>query len=226
MPITERHACFVRLPWNIVVIASFLLDAPLAGAADNSRLSPPLYVFEGDSMSVESPRSWPVQLARSNPKIRSSENVNVARRGTKTLLLHRDYLRQVEPIRPNKGRKAVYFLFMGSVDLARDTMPAEDIYRNLSWAWERARMEGFKVVAFTIKPAIGIKGYREEQRRRLNEMILANPSAYDGIIRTELLLPNPTDRALILPDGMHPTEAGHERIADAVDRLLGAKKWE
>lgn len=177
-------------------------------------------------MSVESPRSWPVQLARDNPAIRAGENINVARRGTKTLLLRRDYLRQVEPIRPKKGRKAIYFLFMGSVDLARDTMPAEDIYRNIAWAWAQAKAEGFKVVAFTIKPATGIKGYREEQRRRLNEMILANPSAYDGIIRTELLLPNPTDRALILPDGMHPTEAGHERIADAVDRLLGAKKWE
>lgn len=186
----------------------------------------PLYVFEGDSMSVESPRSWPIQLARDNAAVQAGESVNVARRGTKTLLLRRDYLRQVEPIRPAPGQKAIYFLFMGSVDLARDTMPAEDIYQNLAWAWRQARDEGFRVVAFTIKPATGIAGAREKEREKLNRLILADPSRYDALVRTELLLPDPRDRNVILADGMHPTEAGHKRIADAVNKLLGAKTWE
>lgn len=233
------HHCHFRLLPVAALTSSFLLLSSASCAAparapeqradrpsQQQITPPPLYVFEGDSMSVESPRSWPIQLARENAAVEAGDVANVARRGTKTLLLRRDYLRQVEPIKPAAGQKAVYFLFMGSVDLARDTMPAEDIYNNLAWAWARAREEGFRVVAFTIKPATGITGVREKEREKLNRLILADPSKYDALVRTELILPNPRDRMVLLADGMHPTEAGHKRIADAVNKLLGAKLWE
>lgn len=95
---------------------------------------------------------------------------------------------------------------------------------------ERAHARGILAYGATILP-FGGSFYdtpaREAARQTVNEWI-RTASAFDAVIDLDLALRDPANPTRLLPaaddgDHLHPSEAGHRRIAEAVDLSLFAR---
>jgi lysophospholipase L1-like esterase len=181
---------------------------------------PPLFVYEGDSLTAASANpanlnKWPAQLPILSPYFAQGTSHNFAKPGTKSSRLPGEFATQAHTVKPAKGQTGYFFVWAGTNDLARGAA-AEAVYENLRMTWQLARADGYKVVAFTVPPARAITGDQEISRAQLNGMILGDRSAYDLVIRAHDLLPNPSNTNLFLGDGTHLTRAGNTLIAKTV----------
>jgi lysophospholipase L1-like esterase len=118
---------------------------------------------------------------------------------------------------------------LGSVALTNPSLPPnpEDIAYGMSQIVERAHARGVKVIATTMGPAWGFRGYENIESKRLayNKWIREEGvKLVDGLVDFDLVLRDPANpshmNALYLTDGIHPNNLGHQAMADAVELLL------
>jgi len=187
---------------------------------------------------------WPDDLARrlhDNPKTANLAVVNAGIGGNR--ILH-------DQVGPNAGTAALarfdrdvlaqagakYLLILEGInDIGLATRPkdpidrvsAEDVIFGLSQLIERAHTHGLKVYVATIMPDEGLGIYYsdagEAERQAVNTWIRANKLA-DGIIDFDEVVRDPADPKRLLPaydgDHIHPNDAGHKAMADAIDLAI------
>jgi len=175
------------------------------------------YVYEGDSITEYTGSKWPEQLAILDGRVGIGKQYNVAISGETAQSMVSQYATQVAIHKPTKTGDDCYFLILAGTNDWFYSRTAAQIYGDLKTLWASARADGFKVVAMTIMPAT-FSGY-EGGAAAVNPLILSDPSLYDYMVRTDLVLPDPTDTDLIA-DGLHPTTAGQILIAKEVSRVL------
>jgi lysophospholipase L1-like esterase len=92
----------------------------------------------------------------------------------------------------------------------------------------QARAQGLKVIGATITPFQGWRSYNEEResaRQKVNDFIRTSP-AFDEIIDFDATLRDPSNPNQLNPrydsgDHLHPSDAGYEAMANAVNlRML------
>jgi len=103
----------------------------------------------------------------------------------------------------------------------------EDVENGLRQLVERAHARGVKVIGTTMGPAWGFRGYENIDFKRLayNEwMRTVGVTILDGLIDFDAVLNDPANPSHMLPqyltDGIHPNNAGHQAMADAIDLNL------
>ncbi len=104
---------------------------------------------------------------------------------------------------------------------------AEDIENGLRQLVERAHARGVKVIGTTMGPAFGFMNYQNVDSKRLayNQwMRTVGITILDGLIDFDAVLNDPSNPGHMLPqyltDGIHPNNAGHQAMADAIDLTL------
>ena len=105
-----------------------------------------------------------------------------------------------------------------------DPVSADDLIFGLTQMIERAHTHGIKVFLGTIMPDEGLGFYYSEageaERQAVNQWIRTTKLP-DGVIDFDQALRDPSDPKRLLPaydrDHIHPNDAGHKAMADAVD---------
>lgn len=181
-------------------------------------------VYEGDSLTDTSgagyPTNYPSQIPDYNFDIARAIQVNVATAGdqVQTFISGGQYTSQVQPHKPSSNKEKVIFSFMmGTNDLAAGRTPAQ-VYNDLKTVWAQAKSDGFIVVAFCItRSGISI---RDTGALVVNEAIISDPTLYDYVVRTDLILPNPSDTFYFQVDQLHLTAEGSKKVAKELNRVL------
>ena len=103
----------------------------------------------------------------------------------------------------------------------------QDVEYGLRQLVERAHARGVKVIGTTMGPAWGFRGYEAIDSKRLAYnawMRTVGVTIVDGLIDFDAVLNDPSNPSHMLPqyltDGIHPNNAGHQAMADAVDLSL------
>jgi lysophospholipase L1-like esterase len=104
---------------------------------------------------------------------------------------------------------------------------AEDVEYGLRQLVDRAHARGVKVIGTTMGPAWGFLGYENIDFKRLayNQWIrTVGVTILDGLIDFDAVLNDPANPSHMLPqyltDGIHPNNAGHQAMADAISLSL------
>jgi lysophospholipase L1-like esterase len=111
-----------------------------------------------------------------------------------------------------------------------EIVSAEEIITGLRQLVERARAQGLKVIGATITPVGGnrVPGVftpeNEAKRQAVNRWIRTG-GAFDGVVDFDRVLREPTDPTRIQTiydsdDGIHPSDAGYQAMANAIDLSL------
>jgi lysophospholipase L1-like esterase len=109
-----------------------------------------------------------------------------------------------------------------------DTVTPDELIFALSQMVERAHSHGIRVYLGTIMPDKGLSFYYTEageaERQAVNGWIRSNKLA-DGVIDFDKAVRDPADPQRLLPafdcgDHIHPNDAGHQAMADALDLSL------
>jgi lysophospholipase L1-like esterase len=181
------------------------------------------YLYEGDSMTdtVQGYRfNWPAQIVKLSKSASLTPQVNVATTAETVQMMGVEYITQVHPHAPNPNQNYIFFLLAGTNDAYFGHSPAQ-IYSDLKTEWKQARGDGFKVVAFCLPRSTMLM--RDTTNVKVNKLIIADLSQFDYLIRTDTLLPDPTDLTLWQTDGIHPNAAGSIKIAKEVLKVIGLK---
>jgi len=118
---------------------------------------------------------------------------------------------------------------LGSVALTNPSGPPnpDDLQYGLRQIVERAHARGVKVIGTTMGPSWGFRGYENIEAKRLayNQWMRSEGvKLVDGLIDFDLVLRDPNDpshmSALYITDGIHPNNAGHQAMADAINLFL------
>ena len=107
------------------------------------------------------------------------------------------------------------------------SIPLGDLIAGHKQIIQRARAHGLKIYGGTLVPYEGTQGWTketDETRQRLNNWILTS-KAYDGVIDFDAAVRDPAQRSRLLQkfdsgDHLHPSDAGYEAMANAIDLAL------
>ena len=191
---------------------------------------------------------WPDDLARrlhSNPKTSHLAVLNAGIGGNR--ILHSDIGTNAGPgalsrfDRDVLSQAGVKYLIIleGINDIgvgtgpvnAHDTVTPDELAFGLSQLVERAHTHGIKVYLGTIMPDKGLGLYYtqagEAERQTVNRWIRSTKIA-DGVIDFDKAVRDPADPQRLLPafdggDHIHPSNAGHQAMADAINLDLFAR---
>lgn len=180
---------------------------------------PGVIVILGDSMSCQGYDSlgihrWPEWMPEVSHAWTGYPLSNFAVSGVYTSFAL-DLYPAVHALRPTDATPGWLFCWTGINDVTAGLADAESIYGELKVLWRAARQDRFKVVAFTLTAYDQWTPAQFAVRDALNRRILSDPSLYDRVIRTDLILPDPSDPQLF-EDGIHPTDEGSRRIAGLI----------
>lgn len=216
---------------NKLTYLSILFIIILSGCKKASLIDPtpkPLvidqYLYEGDSITdtVKGyPFDWPAQLVKLSPSAAKTPQINVAYTGDTIEWMLGQYDSQVHPYAPTKSTQNFFFFVLAGTNDAFYGRNETQIYTDLKTEWAKARADGFKVVAFTITRSIDPK--RDTTLVKVNKMIKADTTKYDYLVKTDELLPDPTNTLLWQRDALHPNIAGSKMIAQEVLNVIGLK---
>ena len=114
---------------------------------------------------------------------------------------------------------------MGSAPMS-ETVTAEDMIAGLRQIIERAHEHGVKVIGCTIMP-FRTQPDRDAKRKAVNEWIRTG-KAFDGIVDFDKLVSDPASQfgwqaTFDSGDHLHPNDAGHKAMGEAVDLALFGK---
>ncbi|MFY1825957.1 SGNH/GDSL hydrolase family protein [Myxococcus fulvus] len=190
-------------------------------------------ITDGVGATVDQERSWPARLSQ-RLRGRGGRAVGVLNAGLSgNRLLDDGYgpngLRRFErDVLAQRGVKAV-ILLEGINDIGRpgEASGAARITQAYEQLIQRAKARGLKVYGGTLTPMKGhpyFTAANEATREAVNQWI-RTAGRFDAVIDFEAVLRDPADpdamRAALSVDGLHPNDAGHALMAEAVDlRLL------
>jgi len=108
--------------------------------------------------------------------------------------------------------------------LARTHISADDLIAGYKQIITQAHARHLKIFGATILPFQGFKGWTErgEVVRRIANRWILESHAFDGLIDFASALADPTNSARLATqydsgDHLHPSSAGHEAMARAID---------
>lgn len=192
--------------------------------AQTGGVSPELkFVLAGDSLTTEegNPYGWTSQIREISSFFRKGSSINVALNGeTAASTLTYRYDQDIHPQRPlQRGQEYYFFIWAGTNDIQVLQHDPITIYNDLKRLWLKGRLDGFKVVAFTLLWRGDLNSNEENVRQQLNKLILTDPSLYDYVVRADLILNQAPKyfRDTIL---VHPNQAGNLVIASVVTAAL------
>lgn len=165
--------------------------------------------------------NWPLQMGGLSEVFSKGTVHNFALGGDLVSSMVTEYATQAHTVKPAlPSDQGYFFLMAGANDIGQSTAAAT-IYNNLKTIWATARADGFKVFVFTVTPSTGwtVGNGKETIRLALNALIAGDSTLYDGIIRGDLLLPDPANGTYFL-DGIHPSPAGSLVLSHAVALAL------
>jgi lysophospholipase L1-like esterase len=199
-------------------------------------------ITDGAVSSRGANRRWPDDLARrlqANPKTSYLAVLNEGIGGNR--VLHSDIGTNAGPSalvrfdRDVLSQAGVKYLIIleGINDIGvgtapnnpHDTISPEELIDGLSQLIDRAHTHGIKVFLATIMPDKGLGLYYTEageaERQAVNLWIRSNKLS-DGVIDFDKAVRDPADPQRLLPafdggDHIHPSDAGHQAMADAID---------
>ncbi|MCP3061159.1 SGNH/GDSL hydrolase family protein [Myxococcus sp. K38C18041901] len=190
-------------------------------------------ITDGVGTTVDEERSWPARLSQ-RLRARGGRAVGVLNAGLSgNRLLDDGYgpngLRRFErDVLAQRGVKAV-LLLEGVNDIGRPgaASGAERITQAYEQLIQRARARGLKVYGGTLTPMQGhpyFTAANETTRQAVNQWI-RTAGRFDAVIDFDAAVREPANphsmRAALTVDGLHPNDAGHALMAEAVDlRLL------
>lgn len=114
----------------------------------------------------------------------------------------------------------------GINDSSRTVFQADQIIAGHKQIIERAHAKGLKIYGATLTPA-GSTGTREDNRQAVNAWIRTT-GAYDAVIDFDEVTRDPANPTFFLPiydsgDHLHPSDAGYQAMAEAIDLKLFKK---
>jgi lysophospholipase L1-like esterase len=114
----------------------------------------------------------------------------------------------------------------GGAPMSED-VTAEDMIAGLKQVIERAHEKGIKVIGGTIMPFTTAGSPKDVKRLAVNEWIRTG-KGFDGIVDFDQLVRDPKNPSSFLKvydsgDHLHPNDAGHKAMGEAVDLKLFAK---
>ena len=118
-------------------------------------------------------------------------------------------------------------LLEGINDISRsavDTVAAEDIVYGLRQVVERAHERGIVVYGATLTPYERARPENEAKRQAVNQWIRTS-GVFDGVIDFDAVIRDPAKPTRMLPaydsgDSLHPSDAGYQAMANAIDLAL------
>jgi lysophospholipase L1-like esterase len=206
-------------------------------------------LVDGDMSTVDADRNWPNDLIRRLGKMPGDSKlavVNAGLAGNRLLSngfgtnglarFDRDALASpgVTHIVLLEGINDISFpgAKLGGEYLAdpSDTRSAEDVIQAYRQLISRAHARGIKLIGATMTPCEGmvLPGYYSEPKEALRQTInkwIRTSGAFDGVIDFDAVLRDPDHPSRVLPrfasaDHLHPTDAGYQAMADAIDLSL------
>ena len=108
----------------------------------------------------------------------------------------------------------------GGAPMSED-VTAEDMIAGLRQFIELAHMRGLKIFGATITPFTTAGSPKDLKRQAVNQWIVTD-KAFDGVIDFDKLVRDPAQPSRILAlydsgDRLHPNDAGHKAMGEAVD---------
>jgi lysophospholipase L1-like esterase len=181
------------------------------------------YIYEGDSITDTVGGfsfNWPRQLVNTSPDANRASQINVAQAGDQIQSIITEYTTQVHPYRPLYPNKSFYFFLMAGTNDAKVGRTSTQIYNDLKTEWAYAKADGFKIVAMCITRSTDPA--RDTTAVKTNTLIASDPTLYDYLVRTDLILPDPSNTTYFQGDGVHPNAVGSKMIAqEAINVLKG-----
>jgi lysophospholipase L1-like esterase len=229
-----------------VALAGAVLARYVAGVGAASRSSPAVVVAFGDSLTEGggfTRRPWPEVLAerlRQQPRTRAISVANAGISGNR--LLREGFgpsgLRRFDPdVLARRGVRWVIVLigindlgYPGSVEREDPRVTAEQLIEAYRRLIAQAHAAGVKIHGGTLLPFEGTDspGYhaadKEQVRQAVNAWIRTS-SEFDGVVDFDLATRDPRQPARLLGacdsgDHLHPNDAGHRAMGEAVDLAL------
>lgn len=190
-------------------------------------------VTEGTGTTLGANRRWPDVLARRLAAAdRSLGVLNQGINGNRVLtsLLGESALRRFD--RDVLGQAGVEYVILlegiNDIGLGNPDVTAEQIIAGYQELIERAHAHGLEIFGGTLTPAEGnpyafYAPYDESKRVAVNRFI-RDGGAFDGVIDFDAAVGDPANpsrwRAGLSVDALHPSDAGAEALANAVDLTL------
>ena len=196
---------------------------------------------EGNRSTVDANRRWPDFLSARANSLSSRARLGVVNQGVGCGRMLRDFCGPNGAARFDRDVLALtgvthVIVALGANDIALpgafgglpdQVVTAADVITGLRQLIERGHAQGLKLIGATILPS-GLSifpGYHspenEAKRQAVNEWIRTS-GAFDGVVDFDAAVRDPDHPENMLPvfasdDGVHPSDAGYEAMANAID---------
>ena len=162
--------------------------------------------------------NWPYQLGLINPYIADAYQANTARAGTNTEQMLQIFNSDILPYLPTNNKELVVVSVMGGTNDAAEAINVDSTYNHLKTLWATCRNTGAKVIAMTVLR----NGNPTYQTRidAINAKIVSDRSLYDYLVRSDLILTDPSDTTYYKLDQIHLNARGSKVLAYAVNAAL------
>lgn len=187
-------------------------------------------ITDGRGSTTDGNNRWPNQLDKRFKQTPGMENISVLNQGIGGNCVTRPCLGpsfldrfESDVLGPLKVKQLV--LFGGINDLNSGTT-AQKMIESLTSLADQAHAAGLSVIGATIMPCEGHSYYSEslETRRQEINAWIRTASSFDGVIDFDAITRDPAQptrlRADVEDDWLHPSVAGHQIMADAVELTL------
>ena len=184
-------------------------------------------ITDGDQSTSNTNRRWPDFLARR--LLANGQQVGIMNEGIAGGRILADVAGPSGLARFDRdvltiGNATFLATLHGINDIANGSTDAQ-VIAGLRQYIARARAQGLKVFGCTLTPAGYGAGSQNENRRNAVNAFIRAPGNYDGVFDFDLATRNPQNPAALLPlydsgDGLHPSDAGYEAMANVIDLAL------
>ena len=198
-------------------------------------------ITDGAKSTPDTDRMWPARLAARLQANKATAHIAVDNQGISGNRLLMDgsgvaaLARLDHDVLLQSGAKWVMIL-EGINDIGNQTrvntgLKSEDLIGALRQIVERAHTHGLKVIGCTLTPYKGAGYYSEEGEvmREAENDFIRHSGVFDAVVDFDAAVRDPNDPKSFRPDmqsgdQLHPSDAGYQVMADAIDLSIFTKK--
>lgn len=191
-------------------------------------------ITDGAGSTTDANRMWPARLAARLQANKSTNHLAVVDEGISGNRLLADgagvaaLARLDHDVLIQAGAK--WLMVLESInDIGGQTrlntgLTAADLIGGLRQIVDRAHLHGFKVIGCTLTPFAGANYYSDagEQMREMENDFIRKSGVFDAVVDFDAAVRDPANPTHFRPemqrgDNLHPSDAGYQAMADAVD---------
>lgn len=170
-------------------------------------------VIEGDSLSAGYRGiSWWDTIHDYNQFVQCDLNV-LAVPGENTVQMLAEYDTEAHLVE----NKELFFVYAGTNDIWASDNNADRTILDLNLLWGKARLDGYKVVAFTLQANCNLPSEWEQQRLELNQLI-RDTNNYDYLIELDEVFPDCSFG--YDSDNLHFNEQGYAKVMQEIATIV------